>query len=351
MPSTTSENCHITSGCSGLPKFRQLTSAFGVAPNDLLPEIQRRMRNKPEIVEISRTEAPAGVHMVEVGSSRVNNGALAYALRIFGRPPRSTACDCERQAEPALPQTLYRMSDPAVQGKLAAKDGRLAQLLKTKMTDEQALEELFLATLSRKPNEADRSSFAKYKQDEPNRAKLFQDTLWALAGDTGGKALLDNNDLAAGIVQAQKAVSSYYIIGYYTSNQNLDGKFRRIKITLNNGLSASVDFRQGYFAGKTFNKFTVADKERQLEDALMLGDPITELTIAMEIDYFQLNRAEYFVPVVVKIPGRELALARKGGAERTVIDFIGEVKDEFGTTIQNVRDRVDIKLSGKQRRN
>ena len=29
----------------------------------------------------------------------------------------------------------------------------------------------------------------------------------------------------------------------------------------------------------------------------MLGDPITELTIAMEVDYFQLNRAEYFVPV------------------------------------------------------
>ncbi len=29
----------------------------------------------------------------------------------------------------------------------------------------------------------------------------------------------------------------------------------------------------------------------------MLGDPITELTIAMEVDYFQLNRAEYFVPM------------------------------------------------------
>ena len=77
----------------------------------------------------------------------------------------------------------------------------------------------------------------------------------------------------------------------------------------------------------------------------MLGDPITELTIAMEVDYFQLNRAEYFVPIVVKIPGRELALARKGGAERTLIDFIGEMKDDYGTTIQNVRDKVDIKLS------
>jgi VWFA-related protein len=172
-----------------------------------------------------------------------------------------------------------------------------------------------------------------------------QDTLWALAGDTGGKALLDNNDLAAGIVQAQKAVSSYYIIGYYTSNQNLDGKFRRIKITLNGGLSASVDFRQGYFAGKTFSKFTLADKERQLEDALMLGDPITDLTIAMEVNYFQLNRAEYYVPVEVKIPGSELALARKRGAERTLIDFIMEVKDDFGSTIQNIRDKVDVKLS------
>jgi VWFA-related protein len=174
-----------------------------------------------------------------------------------------------------------------------------------------------------------------------------QDTLWALSGDTGGKAFLDNNDLSAGIVQAQKAVSSYYIIGYYTSNETLDGKFRRIKITLNNGLSASVDFRQGYFAGKTFNKFTAADKDRQLEDALMLGDPITDLTIAMEVNYFQLNRAEYYVPVEVKIPGRELALARKRGADHTLIDFILEVKDDFGSTIQNIRDKVDTKLTDR----
>ncbi len=172
-----------------------------------------------------------------------------------------------------------------------------------------------------------------------------QDNLYAIAADTGGKALLDNNDLSAGIVQAQKAVSSYYIIGYYTSNQALDGKFRRIKITLNNGLSASVDFRQGYFAGKTFNKFTVADKERQLEDALMLGDPITDLTIKMEVNYFQLNRAEYYVPIEVKIPGRELALAKSRGAEHTLIDFLLEVKDEYGSTIQNIRDKVDTKLT------
>jgi VWFA-related protein len=172
-----------------------------------------------------------------------------------------------------------------------------------------------------------------------------QDTLWALAADTGGKALLDYNDLTRGMVEAQRAFPSYYVIGYYTTNAALNGKFRRVKIALNGGLTASLDYRQGYFAGKTFGKFTTAEKERQLEDALMLPDPVTELTIALELDYFQLNRAEYFVPLVVKIPGSELALAKKGGAERTLLDFIGEVKDEFGTTVSNVRDKVDIKLS------
>ena len=174
-----------------------------------------------------------------------------------------------------------------------------------------------------------------------------QDTLWTLAADTGGKALLDTNDLSRGIVAAQQAVASYYILGYYTTNQNQDGKFRKVKITLANGMEARLEYRQGYYGGKVFRKFTQADKERQLEDALLLGDPVTELTIALEVDYFQLNRAEYFVPVTVKIPGRELALARRRGAERTVIDFIGEVKDQFGTTISNVRDKVDIKLSGE----
>jgi len=77
----------------------------------------------------------------------------------------------------------------------------------------------------------------------------------------------------------------------------------------------------------------------------MLDNPVTDIPIAMEVNYFQLNSAEYFVPVAVKIPGSELALARRRGAARTVIDFIGEVKDDYGITVQNVRDKLDIKLS------
>lgn len=183
-------------------------------------------------------------------------------------------------------------------------------------------------------------------QANNDRFQQSQDTLYALAADTGGKAFLDNNNLTEGIVRAQHAVSDYYLIGYYTTNTVPNGRYRRIKITVPEALSANLDYRQGYYANKEFGKFNGTEKERQLEDALMLGDPITDLTIAMEINYFQLNRAEYFVPVTVKIPGRELALAKRFRAEHTVIDFVCEIKDEAGAmTVSNLRDNVDIKLS------
>jgi VWFA-related protein len=179
-----------------------------------------------------------------------------------------------------------------------------------------------------------------------DRFQQSQDTLYSLAADTGGKAFFDNNDLDAGIVRAQHAVTDYYLIGYYTSNTAQNGAFRKIKITVADTLNASLDYRRGYYAGKVFGKFTGTEKERQLEDALMLGEPITELTIGMELNYFQLNRAEYFVPLTVKIPGRELALAKKFGAEHSVIDFVCEVKDEIGgNTVTNLRDNVDVKLT------
>ena len=172
-----------------------------------------------------------------------------------------------------------------------------------------------------------------------------QDSLYALSKDTGGNPMFDYNDLTLGITRAVESMTSYYIIGYYSTHPAADGRFRRVRVSLANGMDADVQFRSGYFADKTWAKLSAADRERQLEEALMLENPVTDITIAMELNYFQLNRAEYFVPVGVKIPGSELVLAKRGGAPRTVIDFIGEVKDDYGITIQNVRDKLDIRLS------
>jgi VWFA-related protein len=177
-----------------------------------------------------------------------------------------------------------------------------------------------------------------------------QETLFTLAADTGGKALLDNNDLALGIQQAQKDISSYYILGYYSSNTALDGRFRKIKVELNQQIASKygkLDHRPGYYANKDFTKFNSSDKERQLAEALMLGDPMTDLSLALEVDYFRLARDKYFVPITVKMPGSELELAKSRGGDSTKIDFIGEVRDAKGVVQGNVRDAQDIKLKGE----
>jgi VWFA-related protein len=172
-----------------------------------------------------------------------------------------------------------------------------------------------------------------------------QETLYSLAADTGGKAFLDNNDLALGIVQAQKDVGSYYILGYYSSNAAQDGKFRRVKVSLEQKIKASVDYRSGYFASKQFEKFNSADKERQLEEALLLGDPLTDLRMVLEVDYFRLAKDSYYVPVSVKIPASQISLKRKGSDEVTEFDFIGQIRDSKGKMAGNVRDGIKVKLS------
>ncbi|HZY83972.1 MAG TPA: DUF1549 and DUF1553 domain-containing protein [Gemmataceae bacterium] len=121
---------------------------------------------------------PPGCRAVEVAPNRVQNEYLATIFRTFGRPARTTTCDCERSAEPAVPQTLFLMSDPALLKKLAA--GQLPKLLAGKKADGEVVEELFLATLSRLPEEREKKAALTHVAGKKDRAKAFADVLWAL---------------------------------------------------------------------------------------------------------------------------------------------------------------------------
>jgi hypothetical protein len=117
--------------------------------------------------------------MVEVGSSRLVS-SVAYALRIFGRPPRTTACDCERAMEPALPQTLFRMTDQNVLSKFIAPTGRVRKLAQSKATNDELVEEAFLSTLSRLPKEHEKADALEHLKTAKTRAEGVTDLVWAL---------------------------------------------------------------------------------------------------------------------------------------------------------------------------
>ena len=175
-----------------------------------------------------------------------------------------------------------------------------------------------------------------------------QETLDTLAADTGGKALLDSNDLTLGMSQVQHDMSSYYILTYASTNTAEDGKYRRIQVKLapkSADLKAKLVYREGYYAPTTFAKMTGTNKEAQLQEALQSDNPVTDLQIAVEVDYFRLSKTKYFVPVTVRIPGSALAFTSKGAKAATELDFIGEIWDARGKEASVVRDTIPVKVT------
>ena len=93
-------------------------------------------------------------------------------------PGGPSTCDCERPKTPALPQTLFLMTDAALLAKLKA--GRLRALARVGPLRRRGVEELFLATLSRPPSADEARSALDHLRTEPDRAAGLADVLWAL---------------------------------------------------------------------------------------------------------------------------------------------------------------------------
>ena len=177
------------------------------------------------------------------------------------------------------------------------------------------------------------------------RINNSQETLFTLAEETGGKAFLDSNDITGGITQAQEAMGSYYLVGYYSSNGAKDGRYRRISVKLKDKFAgAQLEHRQGYYADKIWGKLNAQDKDQQLKEALSSGDPAIDLPLALQVDYFRVGPTSYFTPVSIRIPGSVIEVAAKGGASVTQLDFMGQILDERRSAVGSVRDFIRVQL-------
>src|SRR5262249_36487878 len=101
-------------------------------------------------------------------------------LRQFGKPERLLACSCERSDNTTLAQALQMMTGPLVNRALAEPDNRLGKLLKAGKSNSDIVEDLFLAALSRTPNDRERSALVMRIESAPNRRAALEDVLAAL---------------------------------------------------------------------------------------------------------------------------------------------------------------------------
>lgn len=111
--------------------------------------------------------------------------ARSEFLRLFGRPNRVTACECERTREPSVAQVLNLLNSPNIQAKLTHEGGAIARLLREQKNDEKLVEELYLTFYTRLPTKDEKDVGVKHLRKYPaNRRAATEDLAWAMLNST-----------------------------------------------------------------------------------------------------------------------------------------------------------------------
>jgi VWFA-related protein len=111
-----------------------------------------------------------------------------------------------------------------------------------------------------------------------------QDGLVMLANQTGGKALLNSNDINYGISRALQEQAGYYLIGYQPDSDTFDAsarKFNKLEVKLKRP-GVNISYRSGFFnTSDGGSPATSVSSDKRIADALMSPFASNEIGLAV----------------------------------------------------------------------
>ncbi|MEE2736878.1 MAG: DUF1549 and DUF1553 domain-containing protein [Planctomycetota bacterium] len=120
---------------------------------------------------------PYGSRAIELWDSEVDH----YFLKLFGRPSRKTACDCERLTEPTVGQVLHVLNSKEIENKIAHEGGKIAEWTEQFPENTRLIDQVYLSYFSRYPTSVERDLAIQYMADSPdNRRQSAEDIAWSL---------------------------------------------------------------------------------------------------------------------------------------------------------------------------
>ena len=121
--------------------------------------------------------AAPGIRAIELWDSKLQHPFL----RLFGRPERKTACECERSNEPGVSQILHLMNSPEIFARLSHQGGTVSRLVREIPENSRLTEEIYLTFLSRFPTDMERQVIDHYFAEHPeSRRDAAVDLAWSL---------------------------------------------------------------------------------------------------------------------------------------------------------------------------
>ena len=121
--------------------------------------------------------SPPGTRAIQLWDSKVTH----YFLKLYGRPQRQTACECERIIEPSVSQVLHLLNAPDIHAKLVHERGNVAKWVRDKKSDANLVDEIYLTFYSRLPDDGERkTSIAVLQGSAGQRREAAEDLAWTL---------------------------------------------------------------------------------------------------------------------------------------------------------------------------
>jgi hypothetical protein len=128
---------------------------------------------------------PKGTRAVQLAAAlserkRDDKSGVDQFLATFGKPPRLLPSECERSCEPTMGQAFQMMNGPVLNEMLGASDNSLAELLKSKKSNEQIILSLYWSALTRPPKTDELKKFTSYLAEAKDRRAALEDIAWCL---------------------------------------------------------------------------------------------------------------------------------------------------------------------------
>lgn len=125
-------------------------------------------------------DAPLGLRALQLPDSAV----VSPFLDAFGRPERVQTCSCERDQDSSVAQALHLDNGHTLNDKLRSASSLPARWVKEKISDDEAIQRIFVLALCRKPTRAEADRFQKLmaegKAEKAGRREVLEDLCWAV---------------------------------------------------------------------------------------------------------------------------------------------------------------------------
>jgi len=147
----------------------------------------------------------------------------------------------------------------------------------------------------------------------PEARKQEINGLRTLARTTGGRSVVDSNDMEAILRSVLKEASHYYVLGYAPRDTRERGRFRDVRVSVSR---PGVELRapRGYYERKPFDRKSEKEKQVAMYRTLLSEDP-SDLPVEANVGFFAGPEGHTALMFSTGVRPRDLT-ARKGKEPR-----------------------------------